>query len=305
MPPKDVCEDCRNFDSGRLSSTNNKFYCDRCWDTYNSLQEPTSKPTKNNKTFNSKINKTELTDVHSGNSASTDNNRNDFIRLSNTSKQQCGKDFVRSTHTDKAIHLLDTTGLDTLKMFVRSSNIGDVDGSSIPLRYSVTSTAKTTSKVHELFTSDINEYRLQKQHHSTHVTNSSSLSSDKCSNILHQSLLTSVMRNSKCIMVTSSSGGLSPRGGSSKLLVGGGLSRGNRRLDRTDKIPIDMLMTSVDDLVSLVYVNFDEDLTKAIISALDEICKCPTTRTQDDAKLKAVDELVQILGSEHFMLMRC
>lgn len=87
-------------------------------------------------------------------------------------------------------------------------------------------------------------------------------------------------------------GNLSPRGG------------GSGRLQNKKKLPIEMLLSSADDIVSQIYLHFDEDMTKVILNSLDAVTSSATDDAKSRAKMHAVDELVQLLGDTHYNLIR-
>lgn len=71
------------------------------------------------------------------------------------------------------------------------------------------------------------------------------------------------------------------------------------------KVSLDVLLSSVDDIVSQIYVCFDEDLTKLLLNALDRVTVCDTEDQKDRAKVAALDELLEVLGTEHYDLLQC
>lgn len=79
---------------------------------------------------------------------------------------------------------------------------------------------------------------------------------------------------------------------------------GRLRAAADQKMPLDALLSSVDDIVSQVYVEFDEDITRIILNNLDAITSASTEQAKSKAKLQAIDELVQTLGEKHCTLVR-
>ncbi|EAN79402.1 ATP-dependent RNA helicase, putative [Trypanosoma brucei brucei TREU927] len=91
---------------------------------------------------------------------------------------------------------------------------------------------------------------------------------------------------------------LSPRGNRV-----GGVSR-SAYLEN-NKVSLDLLLSSVDDIVSQVYVRFDEDMTRIILNALDRVTACETQKQRDAVRVRAIEELLQVLGVEHCELIQC
>eukprot|EP00796_Vickermania_ingenoplastis_P004309 gene4310-3124_t len=71
------------------------------------------------------------------------------------------------------------------------------------------------------------------------------------------------------------------------------------------KVSLDVLLSSVDDIVSQVYVAFDEDFTKLLLNALDRVTMCDTQDKRDRAKVVALDELLEVFGYQHYELLQC
>ncbi|RNF21010.1 activating signal cointegrator 1 complex subunit 3 [Trypanosoma conorhini] len=107
------------------------------------------------------------------------------------------------------------------------------------------------------------------------------------------------MQRQQTITVVSHSGEpISPRGDR----VG---SVGRSAYQESRKVPLDMLLSSVDDIVSQIYVCFDESMTQIILNALDKVTACDTEKQRDAARVRAIDELLQTLGDEHYDLLQC
>lgn len=113
----------------------------------------------------------------------------------------------------------------------------------------------------------------------------------------HQpSIVSRAMKNIVPLVSGVYSGHLSPRGG---------VGRGYTSLAPDKKVPLDMLLLSVDDIVSQIYVHFDEDMTKIILNALDQVTLAESHNQLDKLKQNALDDLIGTLGERHFMLIQC
>ncbi|GET86899.1 ATP-dependent RNA helicase, putative [Leishmania tarentolae] len=99
-------------------------------------------------------------------------------------------------------------------------------------------------------------------------------------------------------LLTHSGEPLSPRGDR----IGGS---GRSAYQAQRKISLDMLLSSVDDIVSQVYVSFDEDLTKVLLNALDRVTACDTLDQRERTKVRVIDELLEVLGDRHYDLLQC
>ncbi|KAG5505245.1 hypothetical protein JIQ42_07452 [Leishmania sp. Namibia] len=99
-------------------------------------------------------------------------------------------------------------------------------------------------------------------------------------------------------LLTHSGEPLSPRGDR----VGGS---GRSAYQEQRKISLDMLLSSVDDIVAQVYVNLDEDLTKVLLNALDRVTACDTLDQKERTKVRVIDELLEVLGDKHYDLLQC
>lgn len=107
------------------------------------------------------------------------------------------------------------------------------------------------------------------------------------------------MQRQQTIAVTAHSGEpLSPRGDR----VGG---VGRSAYQEEHKVPLDMLLSSVDDIVSQVYVYFDEAMTQIILNALDKVTACETQKQRDAVRVRVIDELLESLGNQHHDLLQC
>lgn len=71
------------------------------------------------------------------------------------------------------------------------------------------------------------------------------------------------------------------------------------------KFSLNLLMCTVDDIVSQIYVHFDEDFTKIILNALDDITSASNIDQKTRIKMRVIDELIQTLGEEHAELVQC
>lgn len=71
------------------------------------------------------------------------------------------------------------------------------------------------------------------------------------------------------------------------------------------KVSLDILLSSIDDVVSRVYVSFDEDCTKLLLNALDRVTACETQDRMDRVKVVVLDELLEVLGYSHYELLQC
>nr|CCC95039.1 putative ATP-dependent RNA helicase [Trypanosoma congolense IL3000] len=99
-------------------------------------------------------------------------------------------------------------------------------------------------------------------------------------------------------VVTHSGEPLSPRGDR----VGGVI---HSDYIEKNKVSLDVLLSSVDDIVSQVYVNFDEDMTRIILNALDKVTACETEKKRDAMRTRYTHELLQTLGEQHCELLQC
>jgi activating signal cointegrator complex subunit 3 len=101
--------------------------------------------------------------------------------------------------------------------------------------------------------------------------------------------------------VPSFGGGLSPRAG-----------EGSARIDRvaamrddcglTSSVAMRLAMTP-EDIVSQIYVHFDEEMTRAIINALDAVALAETADLASRQREKQMNELVELLGTGHLFLL--
>ena len=113
------------------------------------------------------------------------------------------------------------------------------------------------------------------------------------------SFVTECMQTQRPVALLTHSGEpLSPRGDR----VGGA---GRSAYQEQRKVSLDMLLSSVDDIVSQVYVNFDEDLTKVLLNALDRVTACETADQKEKTKVRVIDELLEVLGDKHYDLLQC
>jgi activating signal cointegrator complex subunit 3 len=63
------------------------------------------------------------------------------------------------------------------------------------------------------------------------------------------------------------------------------------------------LAMTPEDIVSQIYINFDEDMTKLIINSLDAITSAETAAQATNQRDKQLDELLQTFGAEHAFLL--
>ncbi|PBJ73680.1 ATP-dependent RNA helicase [Trypanosoma cruzi cruzi] len=80
---------------------------------------------------------------------------------------------------------------------------------------------------------------------------------------------------------------------------------GRSAYQESRKVPLDILLSSVDDIVSQIYVNFDESMTQVILNALDRVTACDTQNQRDAMRVRVIDELLETLGDEHYDLLQC
>ncbi|ESL11076.1 RNA helicase [Trypanosoma rangeli SC58] len=107
------------------------------------------------------------------------------------------------------------------------------------------------------------------------------------------------MQRQQAITVVSHSGEpLSPRGDHVGCV-------GRSAYQESRKVPLDMLLSSVDDIVSQIYVYFDESMTQIILNALDKVTACDTEKQRDAVRVRVIDELLQTLGDAHYDLLQC
>lgn len=107
------------------------------------------------------------------------------------------------------------------------------------------------------------------------------------------------LRRQRPVGITASSGDpVSPRGDRE-----GGVRRSTYQ--EQHKVSLDLLLSSIDDIVSRVYVSLDEDCTKLLLNALDRVTACDTQDKRDRVKVVVLDELLEVLGYQHYELLQC
>lgn len=107
------------------------------------------------------------------------------------------------------------------------------------------------------------------------------------------------LRRQRPVNIISASGDpLSPRGDRE-----GGARRS--AYQEQHKVSLDILLSSIDDIVSRIYVSLDEDCTKLLLNALDRVTSCDTQEKKDRVKVVVLDELLELLGYEHYELLQC
>lgn len=74
---------------------------------------------------------------------------------------------------------------------------------------------------------------------------------------------------------------------------------------RRPGVSLDLIHSSIDDIVSQIYALLDEDCTKLLLNALDQVTSQATEDKKDRAKVVALDELLELLGDQHYTLLQC
>lgn len=276
MPPKrGVCAQCSSYDEGAVDKGDGAWYCVACWAAHNAAGNP-----KANNPQRSMPNRLPSAQVSKD--------------LSNTPTA------VAATHQPPVSLPITVTEPDASRQ--RTGNRGQAAKAS---NCQVPSSKDPISSQAEAAISRLS--RIIAGLPRTAIIPSSSRNSAATSLVEEFTLGTAprvatvgqCMTLQRPITVTTHSGEpISPRGDRM-----GGVGRS--AYQEQHKVSLDMLLASVDDIVSQVYVCFDEDLTKVILNALDRVTACDTADKKDRMKVTVVDELLESLGEKHYDLLQC
>ena len=313
--PRNQCKQCRNFDEGRVDDHDKSFYCLGCWATFEGRsttavsasaaaaaalgvtaatpeqlkahQARTQQPVKKSQTFNA--------------SATAEKERAEKKEKEKEKEAKAAangpKNVIQGSSTgfySKQRQAEGSSSAGSAESFSRLKGLLDLCGSG--------ATAKAAAM--PMVVSPLDLFKMDRRRGGAAKDNdgaSSAAAAASAGGSRHHTLLNDALRPSRPVNPVCHDGSLSPRQKGAA-----GVSRSSAFFTaRDNKVQLDMFLLSADDLVSQVYVNFDEDVTKAIINALDRVARAETGNEKERAKVVAVDELVQLLGEQHYALIRC
>ncbi|KAG8346984.1 putative DEAD/DEAH box RNA helicase [Trypanosoma vivax] len=277
MSGRRLCQQCKSFDHGAEDPGDKKWYCNNCWKTYNEQK------------------KGELTARDPEDPKSRGKVQRDFARKSYNSsynapqKQRRGPGREPQSVNKFKISSLDceAEGVgqrleDMLAACTRSRYRSSV-GSSATLQ-SVTSILEDVAAIANSISAASSVEMKTSGGHSTQRSGS---------------FVEQFMQRQQTVAVLSHSGEpVSPRGDR----VGG---VGRSAYQESNKVSLDVILSSVDDVVSQIYVNFDEDMIRVVLDALDKLTACDTQNKKDAMRVRLIDELMQTMGEQHYELLQC
>ncbi|CCW66840.1 unnamed protein product [Phytomonas sp. Hart1] len=283
MPPKrGLCAECKSYDEGAIDLDNNQWYCNSCWAVHTSTMS------------NEKLTKKSTTMRTNGISKSTNDtesiNSCDLVHSERVQTPITGGVDIRSTggflgnshHTRVKNHVSGRS--------IKSSEVGVSKGGQSAVIDAVESALRRQKDV---FFSCKSSQNAVTSVYSTLVQNFSDESPPPTSFVA-----ASMQPQHSIRIITHSGVPLSPRGDR----AGGAGYLAHQALP---KVPLDMLLSTVDDIVSQVYVVFDEDLTKLLLNGLDRVTACETTEQQELMKMRVIDTLLETFGEKHCNLLQC
>lgn len=304
MPPKrGQCAQCKSYDEGSVDQSDGKWYCGACWQSYGNTANNTNSTDGIPKKSRSLRNPNANPEAVAGTSAAA---------AAAAATTFAAVPAVAAPHLARAVQQQAPSESDQRQ---RGGNRGGgaTTGSSKPststsgggggTRRDAMSAAAEASlgTLTNMLRSAQGGRRQPRQHkQQQQQQQATTLVADVAAGSApRKSFVGETMRAQRQVAIVTHSGEpLSPRGDRA-----GGIGRSAYQEQR--KVSLDMLLSSVDDIVSQVYVCFDEDLTKLLLNALDRVTACETANQQDRVKVRVIDDLLETFGDKHYDLLQC
>ncbi|CCW61896.1 unnamed protein product [Phytomonas sp. EM1] len=283
MPPeRSLCAKCKSYDEGAIDLDDRQWYCNSCWAAHDRAMS------------NQKLKKNDF-------KVQT----NDVLKISNATRNTDGCKQVNSEGIGTKL----TDGGDTQRTgeLIGSSQHAKVDkwmGGGSPKTSEV-----SVNRSGQGAMMDAVEAAWRRQHDAFHSCTPSQNAVPSVYSTLAQdfsaegssptSFVAACMQPQQPVRIITHSGvPLSPRGDR----AGG---TGQLTHPRLPKVPLDMLLSTLDDIVSQVYVVFDEDLTKILLNGLDRVTACETVDQRELMKMRVMNTFLETFGDKHYDLLQC